>query len=150
MAGIDILGKFPNSRMANAARLGQSRFISGEDVVVPGVPSALPNPNAAGGVQPITIVPGFNAKSGVLTITGAATTTTANLLTDAGFTTAFTEISITINTSTAGVTLAQGGNSIVLKAGSSIGLSGPINATNSPITLTTATGDVVDISYTGA
>src|ERR1700677_707904 len=107
MAGIDILGKFPQSRMANAARLGQSRFISGEDVVVQGVPSALPN--AVAGVQPVTIVPGFNAKSGVLTITGAATTTTANLLTDAGFTTAFTEISITINTSTAGVTLAQGG-----------------------------------------
>lgn len=39
MADLDPLGLFPNSRMAQAARLGQSRFYSAEAIVVPFTPA---------------------------------------------------------------------------------------------------------------
>lgn len=128
MAGIDILGQFPNSVMARAARTGQSRFSSGEDTTVSGV--------------------GLGASSGVFTLNTAGTKTTANLLAAAGLTTSFNSLSIGVVTSTNGITIAQGSGSAVYQQGAIVNLSN-VSLTSSPVTLTLATGDVVTFTYSG-
>jgi hypothetical protein len=134
MAGIDLLNQFPNSKMALAAKAGQSRFRSDETVIVSG--------GGGGGA-------GTGLSSGVFTINTPGTKTTANLLTLAGLTTGFTSLSIGINSSASGVTIAQGTGSAVYKQGAVIEFNN-ISATTNPITLTMATNDVVTCTYTGS
>lgn len=133
MAGIDILNQFPNSRMALAAKLGQSRFRSDEAVIT-----------AGGGGGAIS-----GLSSGVFTLNTAGAKTTANLLTAAGLTTSFTTLSVGVNTSTNGVVIAQGTGSGTYKQGAVVEFNNVATGTN-PITLTLATGDVVTCTYTGS
>jgi hypothetical protein len=133
MAGIDATNQFPNSRMALAAKLGQSRFRSDESVITAG----------GGSAPPVAL------SSGVFTLNTAGAKTTANLLTAAGLTTGFATLSIGINTSTNGVTVAQGTGSAVYRQGAVVEFNNISVATN-PITLTLATGDIVTCTYTGS
>jgi hypothetical protein len=130
MAGIDILNQFPNSRMAQAAKAGQSRFRSDESVVV--------SSGVAAGLS-----------SGVFTINTAGTKTTANLLTLAGLTTSFSSLSVGVNTSTNGVTVAQGTGSAIYRQGAVVEFNN-ISVASNPITITMVTGDVVTCTYTGS
>jgi hypothetical protein len=129
MAGIDIAGRFPNSIMAQAAKAGTSRFRSTESFQTSG-----------------SGVVGLN--SGIATVSGAGTKTTANLLTACGLTSNFSALSIGIQTSASGVTIAQGFGTAVYKQGSVINASN-ISPTNNPITLTMAAGDIVSLNYSG-
>ena len=121
MAGVDSLNAFPNSRMARAVRLGQSRFMSQDT-----------GPLGA-----------------VKAITGAAVTTTANLLTAFGFALQINSLFVKAETVAAGISVAQGGNSISLAAGESITLTGPISPTVNPVTVTTGAGDTVNLQAQG-
>ena len=131
MAGIDLNNVFPNSKMAQAAKLGQSRFRSDESVVAS---------------QPAT---GPGLSSGVFTLNTAGTKTTANLLTAAGLTTGFNSLSVGVNASNNGVTIAQGTGQAVYKQGAVVEFTNIAAATN-PITITMAAGDVVTCTYTGS
>jgi hypothetical protein len=147
MAGIDLLGAFPKSRMAKAVKLGQSRFRSSEDVTVAGDFSAAPSATTGSN---ITANGSAGAtKTGVFTENGAATLTTAQLLTAAGLTAQFNSLSIFVKTSTSGITIAQGAGNTNAAAGSTTNLTGPISATQNSVTLTLAAGDVVQLTYSG-
>lgn len=52
MAGVDILNQFPNSRMANAVKLGQSQFRS---IDTPATPSGSQNNTAIATATPLTV-----------------------------------------------------------------------------------------------
>lgn len=128
MAGIDILNQFPNSRMAAAVRLGQSRFITGE----------MTTTAAAAGT-----------KSGSATLTGVAgNTSTAQLLTLCGLTSSFTYISLTPTTTTNGIIVSQGGNAVNYKVGQSATFSGVTTSANQ-LQVGTAAPDVVTVNYLG-
>jgi hypothetical protein len=129
MAGIDLPGQFPNSMMAGAVKRGQSRFITGEVASTPAT--------GASGLS-----------SGVFTLNTAGTKTTANLLAAAGLTTSFNSLSLGVQSSANGVTIAQGSGSAVYLQGSIVNLSGVSAATN-PVTITMAAGDVVTCTYSG-
>jgi hypothetical protein len=119
--------------MAMAARLGQSRFRSDESVIVAG----------GGGTLPVSLA------SGVFTLNTAGAKTTANLLSAAGLTTSFASLSIGVNTSTNGVTVAQGTGSAIYKQGAVVEFNN-VSVASNPITLTMATGDIVTCTYTGS
>jgi hypothetical protein len=128
MAGIDLLNQFPNSRMAAAAKIGQSRFYSAEE----------------------TTVTTTGAKSGSATMASkAGTTSTATLLTLCGLTTSFTEIMFTIVTSATGVAISYGtGAAVVYQQGQTATFSN-VSLTANQITVLTAIADVVTVNYVG-
>ena len=90
MAGIDILNQFPNSKMAAAADLGQSRFMSSDSTTA---------------VTP-------TQKTGTVTMTAVTgNTSTAQLLTQSrSYRLRSVRILITVVTSVAGIIIAQSGN----------------------------------------
>jgi uncharacterized membrane protein YphA (DoxX/SURF4 family) len=127
MAGIDILNQFPNSKMAAAAQLGQSRFRSVE---------------STSAITPAQ-------KTGSATLTGVAgNTSTAQLLTLCGLTTSFSEIMLIITTSVAGVVIAQGGSSTRYPQGQSATFN-DVSLTANQLQVGTVAGDVVTINYVG-
>jgi hypothetical protein len=126
MAGIDILNQFPNSKRAQAVRLGQSRFNS---------PDATP---AVAG-----------AKSGSAQLTGVTgNTSTAALGTLCGITTSFTSIMLAIASSVAGVTITQGGVATKYYQGQSATFSN-VSLTANQLQVFTVAGDIVNIAYSG-
>jgi hypothetical protein len=128
MAGIDLLNQFPKSKMAGAAKLGQSYFRSSETVSVTG--PAL--------------------KSGSATMASVnGTTSTATLLALCGLTTSFSYIMFTIVTSAAGVAIAQSGNpAVVYPQGSTVTFSN-VSTTTNQLSVMTASADVVTVNYEG-
>jgi hypothetical protein len=127
MAGIDLLNQFPNSKMAAAAKIGQSRFITGE----------------------ITTVTGPALKSGSFTISSlTGTTSTATLLSSAGLTTSFAWIMFTITTSTAGVAITPPTPAIVYPQGQTVTFRNVSTSANQ-VTVLTASTDVVTVTYEG-
>lgn len=127
MAGIDILNQFPNSRMAAAARLGQSQFRSVE---------------STSAVTP-------TQKTGTATLTAVAgNTSTAQLLTLCGLTTSFSTIMLTVTTSVAGVVISQGGNAVRYLQGQSATFNN-VSLTVNQLQVGTVVGDVVTINYVG-
>jgi uncharacterized membrane protein YphA (DoxX/SURF4 family) len=128
MAGIDILNQFPNSKMAAAAQLGQSRFRSVEST------SAITPAQKTGSAQ----------------LTGVAgNTSTAQLLTLCGLTTSFSEIMLTITTSVAGVVIAQSGNPGVRYPQGQSATFNDVTLTSNQLQIGTVAGDVVTINYVG-
>jgi hypothetical protein len=128
MAGIDILNQFPNSRMAAAVELGQSRFMSADSVT-----SVTPT-----------------QKTGTATMAAKnGTTSTATLLTLAGLTTTFNTIMFTITTSVAGVAISYGTGPAVVYAQGQTATFQNVSTTANQITVLTALADVVNISYVG-
>jgi hypothetical protein len=148
MAGIDVLNAFPNSKMAKAVKLGQSRFMTGEEFVETGVFSEQ-SPTFGGIFTPDGGEPTVAAKASVLTIDTAGAYTTAELLAALGFATNFDVLNVAISSSSAGVSVAQGTGSIVLKSGAVVAFPGPITATQNPVTITLAAGDVVVLNAQG-
>jgi hypothetical protein len=127
MAGIDLLNQFPSSKMAAAAKIGQSRFITGEMTSVTGPP----------------------LKSGSFTISGlSGTTSTASLLSSAGLTTSFAWIMFTITTSTAGVAITPPTPAVVYAQGQTKTFNNVSTSANQ-VTVLTAAGDVVTVTYEG-
>jgi hypothetical protein len=127
MAGIDILNQFPNSKMAQAVDLGQSRFMSTDTTTA---------------VTP-------TQKTGTATLTGVAgNTSTAQLGTLCGLTTSFSTIMLTITTSVAGVTITQGGVAKKYMQGESATFQNVSTSANQ-LQVFTVTGDVVTINYVG-
>lgn len=127
MAGIDILNQFPNSKMAQAVRLGQSRFNS---------PDASP------------VVTGL--KSGGATMAPlTGTTSTATLMSLAGLSSSFYTMVINVVSSAAGVTIAQtGGATKTYYQGQSATFNNVSTSANQ-ITVLTNSADVVTINYIG-
>jgi hypothetical protein len=128
MAGIDILNQFPNSKMAAAVDIGQSRFMSAD------VSSA---------VTPAQ-------KTGTVTMTAVnGNTSTAQLLTQCGLTTSFTSIMITVVTSVAGVVIAQSGNPGVRYMQGQSATFQNVSLSANQLQIGTALADVVSITYLG-
>lgn len=155
MAGIDILGQFPNSRMAAAAKLGQSRFRSTEGVAIPATFNTAATPaNVETGTN-VAIVSGGGGGAATLsekvaTFTTAGATTRAALLAALGYTTQLAFLQLTVKTSVSGVTFAQGGGTVTLTAGSSITLGTRDGApVVSDFSMTLASGDVVLVQAVG-
>ncbi len=119
-------GLYPDSKMAEAVRLGLSQF---RYVDVAGSAASAPS-------------------AGVFTLNTAGVKTTAALLAAAGLTTSFATLSFAVNTAPAGVTIAQGAGSAVYAQGSAPSFSN-VSVTNNPVTLTMALGDVVSVLYSG-
>lgn len=125
---------FPNSIMFRAVEQGASRMsfnLNGGNALV----------QAAG---PSRI-------DAVRTISGAASTTRANLLAALSVS-KLTYMSLAVTTSSAGVTFTQGGSSIVIPAGGKIELGTPDSLSLDPIddfTITTLAGDVVLLQLAG-
>jgi hypothetical protein len=127
MAGVDILNQFPNSKMAAAVDLGQSRFMSAD--------------------MTTAVTP--TQKTGTATLTGVAgNTSTAQLGTLCGLTTMFSTVMLTITTSVAGVTITQGGVATKYLQGQSATFNNVSTSANQ-LQVFTVTGDVVTINYVG-
>lgn len=128
MAGIDLLNQFPNSKMAAAVDIGQSRFMSAD------VSSA---------VTPAQ-------KTGTVTMTAVTgNTSTAQLLTQCGLTTSFTSIMITVVTSVAGIVIAQSGNPGVRYMQGQSATFQNVSTSANQLQIGTVTADVVSITYLG-
>jgi hypothetical protein len=127
MAGIDILNQFPNSKMAAAADLGQSRFMSSDSTTA---------------VTP-------TQKTGTVTMTAVTgNTSTAQLLTQCGLTTSFSTILITVVTSVAGIIIAQGGNPVRYMQGQTATFQN-VSLTANQLQIGTVLADAVSITYVG-
>jgi hypothetical protein len=151
MAGVDIFLLFPNSYMAGAVRAGLSRFRSIEGLEIPAtLNESATEANVNTGTQ--IAIPGGSVgtalSAGVFTLNTAGAKTTATLLAAAGLTTNFTTISFAVTTAPAGVTIARGAGSAVYAQGSSVSFTNASVATN-PVTITLASGDVVQVLYSG-
>jgi hypothetical protein len=131
MPGIDKNNQFPNSKMANAVRIGQSRFAMVETV-------------ASGALMAMAA----NASSGVFTLNTPGDYVTSTLLQAAGLREGFTSLVVTVETSVEGVTIAQGSGSAVYQEGE-VASFGHVTSKNDPVTITLVEGDVVSVSYTG-
>lgn len=149
MAGIDIFGQFPNSKMAWAVKAGQSRLITGEvtSMAASYNPASSPGGVAGGGNTGI-VAGGPGTLSGVATLNTAGTKNTAALLAACGLTSSFTSLSVGVMASALGVTIAQGSGSNVYQQGAILNFSN-ISAANSPLTITMAANDVVTLTYSG-
>lgn len=128
MAGIDILNQFPNSKMAAAVDLGQSRFQSSDSTTA---------------VTP-------TQKTGTVTMTAVTgNTSTAQLLTQCGLTTSFSTILITVVTSVAGVVIAQSGNPGVRYMQGQAATFNNVSTSSNQLQIGTVIADVVTINYVG-
>jgi hypothetical protein len=128
MAGIDVLNQFPKSKMAAAADIGQSRFMSTEGTVVTATPAL---------------------KSGSATMASVAgTTSTATLLTLCGLTTSFSTLMFTVVTSATGVAFTPPTPAVVYPQGSTVTFNNVSTSANQ-VTVLTAAPDVVTVNYVG-
>src|SRR5580765_303357 len=151
MAGVDIFGLFPNSRMAAAVKSGLSQIRSVEGVEIPATyNSAATVANVATGTN-VAIIAGASGgnTSGILTLNTAGARTTAQLLALASLTHGFASLSFGINqVGSAGVMIAQGAGFAIYQQGAQISFSTVTVATN-PVTITLGTNDVVYVLYSG-
>ena len=128
MAGIDLLNQFPRSKMAAAARIGQSQFRSTEGTSVTS-----------------TAV----LKSGQATMASVnGTTSTATLLTLCGLTTSFSSLMFTIVTSAAGVAITPPTPAVVYPQGATATFNNVSTSANQ-VSVLTALADVVTVNYVG-
>jgi hypothetical protein len=146
MAGIDIYGLFPNSKMAGAAKAGLSRFTSSESMSIP----ATFNPAAApGNPAPPALVTSAGLKTGSFPISVTGTTSMAQMMTAAALSTSFQWLTLTATTASAnGVTVTQGGVPVVLKQGQSVTFQNVATGTN-PVSTTTGAGDLITGTFAG-
>lgn len=152
MAGVDIFGLYPTSRMAGAVRAGLSQFRSIEGLEIPATynPAATEaNVNIGTQVAIVSgITPGGSLEAGIFTLNTAGAKDTAALLVAAGLTSNFTTMVVSIVTAPAGIAIAQGAGSAVYGQGSVVSFTS-VSVANNPVTITLAANDIVVVSYTG-
>lgn len=148
---------FPNSTTYHVAELGLSRI---EFIVDPGssggltaaaIGTAVAADIAASGLTAAAIAADILANNqalttGVLTVNGVAGTTSASLLALSGKT-HMASFTLQVNTSASGIFFSDGTRTITLTAGSSLTLAAGDSQSLGSFSVTTAAGDIVELTW---